>query len=279
MIASAFIVVAVVTASLTILGEAARAVLLLTLHVYALWTLFAVHRGRFEAYDFGVGKIESLIWVALGSGFLLGAYWVTDTVFAVLSSGVEAASPRGLALAAIVNALGLLINFVGWRAMHTAAREDSSGVLKAQIEARFAMFLASLILQVTLTAAALVKDPVVATWFDAAGALILVYFKLIRGLFMLRRGLQELLDAPEVEAVRAQIHRAASAVLPEGGVVALKTRRSGRRSFMEISVFDTTFDSTADLARSQAAVQARVAETVPHVEVRIVPVRNRAESH
>jgi divalent metal cation (Fe/Co/Zn/Cd) transporter len=268
-----FVAAAMVSGSLTMLGEAARAALLLALHLYALWSLMALHRGRFVGYEFGVGKIERMVWIVLGLGFLVGAYWVAGRVFAVLASGEVSATPLGLALAAVVNALGVLINFMGWHAMRAALREDSSGVLQAQVHARRIMFQAGLALQGTLTCAALARDPVLVTALDAAGALLLVFYKLVSGVIMIRRGLPDLLDAPAPENLRAEIRAALLRTLPERDVVAIRTRRSGRRVFAEVAVTDNAATSAAELARRAAAVRATLSRRGVAIDLRIVAAR------
>ncbi len=204
------IVTAITTGSLTMLGESVRGVLLLSIQFYSIWMLNAVHRDRLTRYEYGIGKIEQFVWVVVGIGLWFGAFWVAQTIVETIVSAEPPASPRGLATAAIVNAINLLINSLGLLAMYAASRDRESGIFGAQIRVRVGMLLVTLILQVTLTVAALAKDPGIALVMDAAGACLCVYFKLRRGFGMIAQGLPDLLDAPAKRELGALIRRTAA---------------------------------------------------------------------
>ena len=207
--------VAIVSGSLSLLGESIRTAILLLMHFHALWVLRATHRGHFAKYEFGVGKIEHLVWTLLGLAALIGAYWVSIRLAQTLLEGASAASPVGLAFAALANAVALAVNYCGLKAMERYATEDSSGVLRAQISARQGMMLVSLGLMPPMTAAALASDPVVAFTFDAVGAVAMIYLKLLRAVVMLREGVPGLLDAPATAETKDHGNRALDLTWPE----------------------------------------------------------------
>ena len=261
-IVALIVIVAVGSGSLTMFSEAVRGVLLLTVQLYSLWVLFAVHRDRLSRYQYGVGKIEQFVWVVVGLSFVIGALWVAHSVIASLLSPAPAASPLGLALAAVANAINLVINGLGWHAMRVAARDDTSGVFGAQLSARRGLLVASLVLQITLTAAALAKDPQIALVLDALGAAMVVFLKLRRGILMIARGLPDLLDAPAADDVAGVIRSALASLLPEPAVRSIRTRRAGRQSFAEVTVLETAFGSQAWAAAPRGSTR-RSARTAP----------------
>ena len=186
------------------------------------------------------------------------------------TGGVAAASPLGLALAAVANALGMLVNTLGYRAMLQAAGGEPDGAFGAQVVLRKGMLVASVVLQVCLTVAALARDPAVALSLDAAGGLI-VAAAMIRGaLRMVRRALPDLLDgAPHVataEAVRA----AALAAFGPAALVSVRMRRSGRRTFAQIAVDEAAFADTAALAVRAAAVREALGAEAASLDVGVV---------
>lgn len=249
------LVMAIVSGSLTMLSEAVRSWLMLSVSFYGFWVLRAVHRDRLSRYEYGVGKIEQLVWVVVGLSLVIAALWVAQRVVATVLSSEPAASPLGLTMAALVNAINLLVNFVGWHAMHVAARNDPSGVFGAQLRARLTMLLSSLFLQVTLTVAALAKDDVIALILDAVGAIFVVGLMLCKGFPMVARALPDLLDAPASEELRARIRAAVASVLPEDDIVSIRTRRSGPTTFAEIAVAPTAFASVEALRIGTAALR------------------------
>jgi len=111
------LVMAIATGSLTMLSEAARSWLMLVISFYAYWLMRAVHRERLTQYEYGVGKIEQFAWVLIGLSLVGAALWVLRSVVATVFSAEPAATPLGLTLSAMVNAINLLVNFAGWHAM------------------------------------------------------------------------------------------------------------------------------------------------------------------
>jgi divalent metal cation (Fe/Co/Zn/Cd) transporter len=193
-------------------------------------------------------------------------------VFSTVLSSELPASPLALTLAALVNAINLAVNVVGWYAMHVAARSDPSGVFGAQLRARLTMLLSSLFLQVTLTVAALAKDDAIALTLDAVGAIFVVGLMICKGLPMIARALPDLLDASVTEDIRDLIHRTVAGVLPEDEIVAIRTRRSGPKAFARITVSGTAFASVAALHEATAAITDELHRAGADVDLVIVPL-------
>jgi divalent metal cation (Fe/Co/Zn/Cd) transporter len=265
------IIVAVVTGSLTILSEAVRSVAMIGVSFYAYWVMKALHRERLTQFEYGVGKIEQLVWVVVGLSLIFGAVWVGRSVVDTVVSSEPAASPLGLAMAAIVNAVNLVVNFLGWYAMVVAARGDPSGAFGAQLRARLTMLIASLFLQTTLTAAALARDGAIALGLDAVGALFVTGLMLYNGTRMIARALPDLLDAPAAEQLRALIRATLASVLPEGEIVSIRSRRSGPTTFAAVTVSHTAFPSLAALQDASAAVADRLRHAGVEVDLIIAP--------
>ena len=275
-ITALLIVTAITTGSLTVFGEAVRAVLVISIQFYSIWLLNAVHRDRLTRYEYGIGKIEQFVWVVVGIGLWFGAFWVAQTIVETIVSAEPPASPRGLATAAIVNAINLLINSLGLLAMYAASRDRKSGIFGAQIRVRVGMLLVTLVLQVTLTGAALAKDPGIALVMDAAGACLCVYFKLRRGFGMIAQGLPDLLDAPAKRELGALIRRTAAAILPEQHIVSIRTRRSGSRTFAEVAVAGSAFPSMEALRSQTAAIRQALRREDAEIDLEVVVASEEA---
>jgi divalent metal cation (Fe/Co/Zn/Cd) transporter len=159
------LVFAILTLSLTLIGEALRMTLMMA-DVYSFFILRAVHRDQLRKFRFGIGKLEQICKLGIAAALVVGGFWVARRVVETLLFGQIAASPLGLAMAAVVNAINTLINTLGWFAVRAAAGNDDSSIYKAQLRSREVSLVASLIVQTTITIAVLVKDPVVSTWLD-----------------------------------------------------------------------------------------------------------------
>ena len=107
LIFATIIITAIVSGSLTMLGEAVRSCLMIIIDYLAIWVMLSVHRGRMRRYDFGPAKLEKLIWVIVGICFLIGAFSVAKSTITATMSVEPPASPFGLALAAVVNSVNL----------------------------------------------------------------------------------------------------------------------------------------------------------------------------
>lgn len=264
-------VVAITAGSLTILSEAVRSVLMQIVSYYTLWVLRAVHRDRLTRFEYGVAKVEQVVWVVVGLGLVVSGLWIAQTVVGAIVTAQPAASPLGLALSAVTNGINTAINVCGWYAMARASRRDDSEVYRAQLRARLTMMISSLFLQVTLTAAALAKDGAVALLLDAVGATFVVGLMLYTGAKMIGRALPSLLDAPASDELRAHIHRAATSVMAEEDIVAIRTRCAGPTTFADIAVAPTAFPTLAALGEGTAAIKDALRLVGAKVDLTVVP--------
>ncbi len=268
------VITAILSGSLTMLGEAVRCMLMLATTLFTLWALYAVHRGRLSRFEYGVSKIEQFVWVVVGLSLVVSGLWVAQTVFDTLFAARPAASPEasplGLTWAAIINAINLLINVVGWFAMVTASRDDDSGVYRAQLRARVTMMVSTLFLQVTLTVAALAKDDVIALTLDAAGAIFVTCVMVHNGVSMISRALPYLLDAPAPAELSALIRGAVGSVVPEEDVVSIRTRDAGTITFAEVAVAATAFPSMSALHACTAKIRQALGRHAAKIDIAVV---------
>ncbi len=270
------VIAAITTGSLTMLGEAIRGFILQSTDFYSLWVLYAVHRDRLTRYEYGVGKIEQFVWVVVGLGMVVGGFWVAQTVVKTILSAEPAASPLGLAIAAIVTAINVANNAIALLAMYAASRDHDSGIFGAQIRGKLGGLLVTLILLLTLTVAALAKDPGTALALDAVGATLTVYVKLRMGFGMIARGLPDLLDAPAKRELGALIRRTAAAILPEEHIVSIRTRRSGSRTFAEVEVQGRAFPSMQALRSHTAAIRQALRREDAEIDLEVVVASEEA---
>ncbi|NNE24288.1 MAG: cation transporter [Rhizobiales bacterium] len=258
------------TMSLTLISEAIRVALMLVVEFYSLFVLRAVHRDKLRRFRFGIGKIEQFCNLAIGAALFSSGLWIANHVLVTVLSGQAVATPLGLATAAVVNGVNTLINALGWFAMIAAARSDDSPVFKAQLRARKVKLTASMVVQVMITIAALVRDPVISLWFDAIGGSFVAVLQLSIGLAMMSEALPDLLDRSLPESLRQRIANAikASGIAPEE-LVRVRTRRSGRMPHVELTLAPANCLGLEDFRQRCDQLQQAVTAILDDVEVTV----------
>jgi divalent metal cation (Fe/Co/Zn/Cd) transporter len=198
---------------------------------------------------------------------------------ATILAGRTDASPVGLALAACLNAVNSFANYVAWVEVRAAERAGHSVIMRAQLRTRTTKLVASALVQITLTVAAVTAEPVIAAWADALGALIVAGFIARTSARMMREGLPDLLDRAVDEATREAAVRALEPHRPAFAELGrIRSRRAGGAVFLELAVrFDADLP-LEEVDRRIEAMRAAIEAGVPGADVAILPWTQFAES-
>ena len=76
LLATQMLVVAVWSGSLTLLADAMRGCLLTLTELFAYVVMRRIHRGRLPSYQYGSGKIESVLNLLIGIALVLSSIWI-----------------------------------------------------------------------------------------------------------------------------------------------------------------------------------------------------------
>ncbi len=264
------IVFAILTRSLSLLSEAIRVGLMLTIEFYAYFVLRAVHRGRLGKFRFGIGQLEQMCNLVIGVCLVLSGLWVAERVIQTLFFTLEAATPIGLATAAAINAINLTINVLGWFAMISAARADDSTIFRAQLRARTVKLLSSIVVQTTMTIAALAKDPLIAVWLDGFGASFVAILMVAIGCKMAWDCVPDLLDCSVQEDLSASI----DSVLDEARIgadeiVHRRTRRAGSFPHVELTVTTMGCNWVGDVLKRAGGLETLLRSHIPDADIAV----------
>jgi divalent metal cation (Fe/Co/Zn/Cd) transporter len=261
--------------SFTLLAESIRGGLGCLLECFSYSVLRRIHRGTLSELDYGTGKLEQVANLTIGASMLAAALWIAIGALRILSGDRDVGSPLGLALAAMAGMVNLYINVVAWDGVRRMATGGDSLIMDAQVLLRWTKLVASLVIGVDLTVAALAHDDVVVAWADALGATFVSGYIAVNALAVLRQCLPDLLDRSAGAPVRLAVERALA--LHAGSYARLlrvRTRRSGRTAFVEIALaFDAGLE-LAEVGRRTAALEASVRETIAGVEVSVLASAN-----
>jgi divalent metal cation (Fe/Co/Zn/Cd) transporter len=251
----AMLIVALVSGSLALLGGTLCSALIM---ITRAWVSVALTRAATDAgqrYQFGTGKLEQAGNAAIGLVLAIAGLWLATLALALIVAGRGEAPPFGLALAATANAVYMVRAATlawarstpkpGMERLHHGS--PASGGVSGLVPL--------LIVQATLTVAALARDPPVALAADCSGAILVALLMTATGVRMLWEAVLDLIDHP----LRGGGERAIAQLLLEQGIhaqelVSLRSRRSGRDVFVEFAldpVEASSFEETRErLARA-----------------------------
>jgi divalent metal cation (Fe/Co/Zn/Cd) transporter len=263
-------ILAITTQSLALLSEAIRVGLMVTIEIYAFFILRAVHRDRLGKFRFGIGKLEQMCNLAIGASLVLSGFWIMQHVIQSLLFDQAAATPLGLATAAVIAAINLVINALGWFAMISAARSDDSAIFKGQLRARAVKLFSSLVVQTTMTIAALAKDPMIAAGLDGLGASFVGALIVAIGFKMVWSCLPDLLDRSVPEDLAAEIQATLDeAAIAPNEIAHIRTRRAGSFPHIELTLTTTGCLWVRDFLQRAGRLDDQLRRQMPEADISI----------
>jgi divalent metal cation (Fe/Co/Zn/Cd) transporter len=259
---AAMLLVALVSGSVALLGEILRSALLTAALVWAIMVRVKATRDAGQRYQFGVGKLEQAGNACIGLALAAAGLWVAGLAFHLIMAGESEAGPLGFALAATASAVHTVRRgFLLWS--HATFRAAKQGPTHRRSPARLSSLVPLLIVQAALTLAALAGEPSIAMAADCAGGIFVSLLMTVAGIRLLWDSVPDLIDRP----LRSKDEEAIAQLLFEQGVhanelVALRSRRSGRDLFVELTMNPVevgSFEATCRrLARLRQGLEARL---------------------
>ncbi len=248
----ALFTIGLVGGSHTVTAELLRGIPVWLLDIFSLVIVRRIHRGTLADMEFGSGKLEQVAGVAVGLGMLFAAAWVASDALALLAGDKPIGAPLGLAASAACGAINLTCNIVAWDSARRVA--GGSAIMQAQHISRTVKLVSSIVVQFTLTLAAISSDSIVIAWADGLGALFVSGYTAISAVGLLRAALPDLIDR---SAGRETLDTIAAAIARHGGeglqAKRIRTRRSGPFTFVELTL---AFDAAATVSQIEPRVQA-----------------------
>jgi len=270
-IIASWLVVGLLGGSLTIIAETIRAVLMISIEAFAYVLMCRLHRGRLADLEFGTGKLEQVANLFIGGGMLAGAAWIFSGAVAIVEGERPVSAPIWLAIGALSIAANLVVNIVAWDAMRRTLHRESSLVMLAQFKARTVKLIASCVVIVTLTTAALAPDVVVVAWADAVGSVFVAGLIVVNATQILRDCIPDLLDRSAGKDVRATVEQALARHAGEfQQLERLRSRRSGRAVFVEATIAFEPGLAMGEVDRRIAAIRATMLAEIEHGDISIL---------
>ena len=230
-----YMIVGLLSGSLTALSELVRCVLLLTIEYVSYVVLRRTHRSGYTDFEFGTGKIERVTNLLVAFGLVLSSVYIFSK--AVTMGDDVPLSTNSLLLTMIAANINLMVNYYCSVLFVRSNREEKSVIMASQIAARIAKTVASIIVFVVLVLALWLPDPRAARLVDLWGSIFLVCYMLITAYGLIKESLPEILDRTIPEPEHYQILR----ILAENfeqydGFNNYKARRSGKDLFILLNL-------------------------------------------
>jgi divalent metal cation (Fe/Co/Zn/Cd) transporter len=268
-IVALLLVVGTLGGSLTCIAEALRGGLVDLIALVSLFVMRRLHRGSLRGFDFGTGKIEELCSLAIALALAVSAVWVgRDAIVLALSEHSEA-TPLALTLAAVTGALNVCINVVAWDEVRRATRGRPSAIMRAQLRSRWTKLLSSLTVQVTMTLAAVAKDPMLAAMADAVGALLVSAVMAWAARDLLAESLPDLLDRSMDAVARPALEQAMAAV-PGFALAGFRSRGTSRAFGLEVALACPAGTEVRVLAEAERRLAGELRRLLPEVELTLI---------
>jgi divalent metal cation (Fe/Co/Zn/Cd) transporter len=263
--------VGILGGSLTITAEAIRATLTLLIESFSLVVMRRINRGAVREMEFGSGKLEQLANACLGIGMLLAAAWLLHGAIAIVAGDQDVGTPFGLASAAIIGIVNLYCNLIAWDAVRRAAALEPSLIMLVQLRVRVVKLLASGIVGVTLTVAALATDDLIVAWADAIGSLFVAAYMTVSGYRILRAAIPDIVDQAAGREATEIVERCLGRHAEDYVMVErVRSRLSGRVTFIEIVLAYDVELTMAEVDRRIRALKAAVHDEIAHADVSVI---------
>jgi divalent metal cation (Fe/Co/Zn/Cd) transporter len=221
-----------------------------------LVVLTAEERDARQRYEFGAGKLEQAGNLTIALAMAVGGLWIGSLAFELAVLGTSEATPFGLALAATANAMHAIRRGSLIWARSSAKGKNEAPADRAPLMADIFTLVPLLIVQMTLTVAALARDPGIAMGADCVGAIFVGLLMTATGVKMLWEALLDLIDHPlhqKVEKAIAQLLLAQD--VHAGELLGMRSRRSGRQVFVELTLDPAEPRSFEDVRQRLARVR------------------------
>jgi divalent metal cation (Fe/Co/Zn/Cd) transporter len=264
------LLVGVFGGSLTCLAEALRGGLVDLIALVSLVVMRKLHRGALLGFDFGTGKIEQLCSLTIASALALSAIWIGCEAVQLAWSEHSDATPLALTLAAVTGALNVCINVIAWDEVRRATRGRPSAIMRSQLSSRWTKLVSSLTVQVTMTLAALAKDPMLAAMADSVGALVVCGVMAVAAWQLLGESLPDLLDRSIDQLARPALEQA-TAVLPSTFTLAgFRSRGTARAFVLEVMLACAPGTDVNEVVGSERLLTAEMRRQLPDVDLSVI---------
>jgi len=262
--------VAVLANSMLLLTDFFEYAKWITSSLVSMLILRRIRLGRNEAYEYGTEKIEVLGGAFVACLMLVGMVVMSGAIISRIIRPEEVVPGFGL-VGMLVHLAGTVMNGWLWFRNKRIATETGGPILEATWRAHRADTFMSIGIIVSLGLSLSLRQYHWAIYIDPICALAALLYPAGAFISILRRSLDELTDRTLEETVQLQImKRLAECYDGYESFHGIKTRRAGRRSFIEIRLGFHTDRTVGEVMDTIEWLKAGLEQDIPGSEVSIV---------
>jgi cation diffusion facilitator family transporter len=265
-----YLVVGIAVGSLVMVAEVLRGSLLLLVICVSLRTLRRSHRNLTGQYEYGIGKLERALSLAVAVLLLLAAGYIFWEAFV---GEVQPPTSRWLAILAVIFVcLNLGINMYSLFPLWQSLREEPSVIVLSHFRARLTKAFGSLVVVACVAIHMFSSNPMAGRIAEAIGSIIVAGFMIVIGVGLLREAMPDLLDRAISEPMQMQVNRVLANFFNDyDELIAVRTRRSGNTAHVEITLGFSPEKNLGALFEILARMQKDLEQAIPNSDILIVP--------
>jgi len=218
-----------------------------------------ITRGGGQDFEFGIGKLENLASLVIGSLMVLG---VSVISFAAIRSIINPSHASGIGIyisLADQVVFGVLNGYL-MRQASQAAKHENSPIMAAQAKMFFAMFFGNVFIFVTVSLGLLLHGFEWSVYIDPLAALVVAATIVMAVIEVFSTSCYDLLDGALAEEDKLRIMRVLAENFDRYDMVyGVRSRRSGSRAFIEIFLGFDPDKRVGDVDRDIEAIRQALA--------------------
>ncbi len=229
-----------------------------------------ITRGAGADFEFGIGKLENLASLVIGSLMVLGVAIISFAAIRSLLNPVHA-SGIGIYISLVDQMAFGFVNGHLMRRAAQAARHENSPLMASQAKMFFAMFFGNVFVFVTVALGLALHDFGWSAYIDPLSALVVAATIVMTVIEVFSTSCYDLLDGALAEEDKLRILRVLAENFDRYDMIyGVRSRRSGSRAFVEIYLGYDPQRSVGEVEREIEIVRAAVARLITGSSVIVV---------
>ena len=229
-----------------------------------------ITRGAGQDFEFGIGKLENLASLVIGSLMVLGVAVIS---FAAIRNIIDPAHATGIGIYISLadQVVYGVINAYLMRRAAQAAKHENSPIMASQAKMFFAMFFGNVFIFITVSLGLLLHAFSWSVYIDPLAALVVAATIVMAVIEVFSTSCYDLLDGALAEEDKLRIMRVLAENFERYDMIyGVRSRRSGSRAFIEIYLGYDAARRVGEVEREIDAIRGAVAKLIRNSSVIIV---------
>lgn len=263
-------IAAATSTSSLLLADALKTGLEFMAVLLAWMSIRRITRGAGHEFEFGIGKLENLASLVIGSLMVLG---VTIISYAAIRSLIEPshASGIGIYISLADQVVYGVINGYLMRRAAQAAKHENSPIMASQAKMFFAMFFGNAFIFITVSLGLLLHNFGWSVYIDPLAALVVAATIVMAAIEVFSTSCYDLLDGALAEEDKLRIMRVLAENFDRYDMIyGVRSRRSGSHAFIEIYLGYDAQRRVGEVEREIEVLRNAVARLIRNSSVIVV---------